>query len=82
MNDQWLQWVDLGDCRQPEAKFRYQAISGTCSASNFTGDLFSVRPKAAIRLANAVGWGIRAYIVAGAAGDNFMGEYLNAPRCS
>jgi hypothetical protein len=44
-----LQRVDLGDCRQSEAKFRYQAISGTCSASNFTGDLFSVRPKAEIK---------------------------------
>jgi hypothetical protein len=42
------QWVN-GDCWQSEDRFCFQAISGTYSASKFTGYLFSVRPKGDIR---------------------------------
>ena len=31
-------WVDLGDSRQPEAQFSFQAISGTYSVPIFSRD--------------------------------------------
>jgi len=45
---QGLQWVDLGICNASATNFRFQAISGTYSASYIRDDLFSVRPVAAI----------------------------------
>jgi hypothetical protein len=44
-NLQWPQWVVNGDSRQSEARFCFQAISGTYAASNISDDLFSVRPR-------------------------------------
>jgi len=38
--------VDLGSFWQSMAQFRYRAISGTFSISNFSRDKFSVRPEA------------------------------------
>ena len=49
INSRVPEWVGSGDCRQSEALFCYQVISGTDSAPIFSRGEFSVRPTAVLR---------------------------------